>query len=142
MNTPIKVLLIDDDETANFMNKRTLRKMHLAEDVIVTTNGDEAIKYLSTTKKVGAAVPDIILLDLDMPIMDGWAFLEAYDKLRLVDPQATVVVILSTSLRYSDIKLAEQHPLVASMLSKPLRKSELEQVLKQQAKQLVLAETV
>lgn len=81
------VLLVDDDDTTNYLNERLMREMQIAKSYKVLKNGQEAIEYMS--KAYGAAPdpafqrPDLILLDIKMPVMDGFSFLDEYQKRNL-----------------------------------------------------------
>ena len=79
------ILLVDDDEPTNFLNQMVIEELDIAEQIRVAQNGQEALTYL---KKTGIGdenfpLPDLILLDINMPAMNGWEFLERYRKLNL-----------------------------------------------------------
>src|SRR5687767_3661415 len=75
---PVKILLVDDDNIFVFLTKRIIESTDLATEVSVYTNGQDAINYVKASKGDADALPDILFLDLSMPIMDGWDFLEEY----------------------------------------------------------------
>ncbi|MFD1875537.1 response regulator [Hymenobacter bucti] len=115
------VLLVDDDPTTNFLNKLLLTRMGVAEQVLVAENGEQALRTLDQTCKAAenATCPRLILLDMNMPVLNGLAFLEAYAQMPLAHRQATVIVMLTTSLHPVDLAHAQQLP-IAGFLSKPL----------------------
>ncbi|MBB6610567.1 response regulator [Pontibacter sp. Tf4] len=125
---PIKlfrtVLLIDDDETTNFLNKRTIIKTINPDQVLVATDGKTALALLKECsdqfeKADEHCVPDLILLDINMPVMDGFTFLEAYKKLEGLHHEHTTVAILTTSLYHRDISKALNAG-ITQILTKPL----------------------
>lgn len=124
------VLLIDDDTTTNFLNKLLVNTMGIAEQVLVAENGEEALRLLA----LGRPEPALILLDMNMPVMNGLAFLESYTQL----PQlpASVIVLLTTSVHERDLARVQQLP-IAGALDKPLTKDKLLGVLRQHFPQAV-----
>jgi CheY-like chemotaxis protein len=114
------VLLIDDNEIDNFINERMIISNDFAENIIVKTSSSSALDYLKDRKN---PIPDIIFLDLNMPIMDGFAFLSAYDKLTEGYPelkQKAKIIVLSSSINPEDIDRASVNPYVYKYLNKPL----------------------
>jgi len=124
------VLLVDDDSTTNYLNKLLLTTMGVAEQVLVAENGEEALRTLSRTCPSADAptCPRLILLDMNMPIMNGLAFLEAYTQLPLAQQQAIIVVMLTTSLHERDLALARTLP-INDFLSKPLTREKVASLL-------------
>jgi CheY-like chemotaxis protein len=75
----LRILLVDSDRTATFLHERVLRRLAVAEQIVAVPNGAQALAFLaSRTGEAEAPYPTLILLALQMPIMDGWAFLKAY----------------------------------------------------------------
>lgn len=124
-------LLVDDDQTTNYLNKLLLVRMDVADTLLVARNGQEALDLLQTRcKDISAAYPMLILLDVKMPVMDGFAFLEAYEQLPLEQRQAIVIVMLTTSLHPRDLDRVERLN-VAGFLNKPLTKEKIYDILQQ-----------
>jgi CheY-like chemotaxis protein len=95
-----KVLLIDDDNISNELNKSIIEKSDFAEEIILKINGKEAFDYLD--KECGEGrYPDLILLDLKMPVMDGFEFLEALERI-CQDEIKNIVVVVLTSSKHAD----------------------------------------
>ncbi len=107
-------MLIDDDPLDNFINKKLIKKNNFAEKVIVCDEAQKALKTLSSGK-----VPDIIFLDIKMPLMNGFSFLDEYEKLD-IDKDHTRIYILSMSLNPTEIEQAKRNKHVTSFLKKNL----------------------
>ena len=107
------VLLVDDDEITNFMCKKMLTELGF-DSVDSATNGLEAIKYLQNT------CPDLIFLDIKMPIMDGFEFLEELKTTNLC--QDVKIIMLTSSSREKEIKQASAYANVIDFVVKPLTK--------------------
>lgn len=129
------VLLIDDDEPTNFLNKWVIEHSGFAEHVKVAPSGQDALDFLSDTavspgiRQVPAPIPDLIFLDINMPAMNGWEFLEKYKELPGYAPGKTVLVMLTTSLFPEDIQRAADAPEIAAFESKPLTNEILTKLL-------------
>lgn len=124
-------LLVDDDPTTNYLNRRLLEKLEVTERVLVALNGQEALQVLSTECPENSASPTcpvLIFLDINMPLMNGFAFLEAYEQLPLAKRQAIVIVMLTTSVHLGDLQRLERLP-VAGFLSKPLNPAKVQEIL-------------
>lgn len=108
-------ILIDDDPLDIFINTKVLKSNNFASELIVCKNGDEALDLLRDNK----VKPDIIFLDIRMPVMDGFQFLEEYDKLS-IDKSHTKIVMLSSTVNPVDIERAKTHKYITRFLDKPL----------------------
>lgn len=126
-----KILCVDDDPITLMLCKKVVERVAFAKEVITVNNGEEALLYfdnLIKERKVNetSAYPKLVLLDLNMPIMDGWEFLECYikkeyDKLF----SSTRFIVLSSSIDPNDINRAKTYPVIG-FLSKPITKEMLE----------------
>lgn len=126
----LKILLIDDDKINNFLNRSIIEKNY-GSDCLVTeyTNPEEAFDFLkSCAQENSKNVPDVILLDINMPEMSGFELLEKMrdENVSLVN---TKMFILSSSLDPNDIERSIQFESVVNFISKPLNNSKLEQYL-------------
>jgi CheY-like chemotaxis protein len=92
-----RVLLVDDDSVFNFLSTKTLQHMGLASDIHTANNGQEAITLLNDYYDGTRALPDVILLDLNMPVMDGFGFLKAFRQLRIPGKEHVKIFIVSSS---------------------------------------------
>ena len=125
------IMLVDDDEANNFLNKRILGKMDCAEHIEVAENGLKAIELLKEAIEMEQCLPKLIFLDLNMPIMDGWEFLEEFNKLGYSLKKMTKIIILTTSLNPDDRTRAESLTEIIGYLNKPLRSVFVEPLLKE-----------
>jgi CheY-like chemotaxis protein len=92
-----RVLVVDDDSVFNFLSSKTLQRMGLASDIHTATNGAEALKSFNDYYQGEKSLPDVILLDLNMPVMDGFGFLEAFRLLRIPGKEHVKIFIVSSS---------------------------------------------
>ena len=121
------ICIIDDDPIYIFAVKRILELSELGENFIIYTNGEKAIKGITETINNNEKLPDLILLDINMPVMDGWQFLDQF--LLLNPPKSTILFIASSSIDYVDIEKSKIYDIIANYLLKPFsRKQILEMV--------------
>jgi len=128
------ILLIDDDEATNFIHQMVIKQVGCTENVVVKENGAEALEYLTSSIDGKYPQPDLILLDINMPRMDGWEFLEEYKNLDDDQLAKTVIVMLTTSLNPDDKDKANVIPVITGFMSKPLTAEMLEEILKKHFK--------
>jgi CheY-like chemotaxis protein len=125
------ILLVDDFEGANFLHEKVIREAGSVEKVHIETTGDKALEFLRTEQKDGYPHPEIIFLDLNMPGMSGWEFLEEYKNLTREQRWGTLIVILTTSRNPDDeAKARTKHPKTVFM-NKPLLRNSLEEILRE-----------
>jgi CheY-like chemotaxis protein len=117
------IFLIDDNQVDNFINEYVLVKADLAESIIVKTSAIDALEYLKTATN---AFPDIIFLDIRMPIMDGFGFLKEFETLPEEKKKLVKIFLLSSSKDSFDIEKAENNARITKFIQKPLDVSQLE----------------
>ena len=130
MSHRLRVLLVDDDQTTNFLNKLLLTRLGVTEQVLTATNGEEALRVLAQQCNELATYPLLILLDMNMPVLNGLAFLEAYTQLPSTVQDAIIIVMLTTSLHPVDLARAQQLP-IAGFLNKPLTEEKVADLLRE-----------
>jgi CheY-like chemotaxis protein len=131
MHKLAKVLLVDDDATTNFLNTRLLIHLEVAEQLLVAQNGVEALRTLEQTYSAlpDPAGPILVLLDLNMPVMNGLDFLETYQQHPLAQKCSLVIVMLTTSEHSRDLERIKALPLAVDILPKPLTREKVETIL-------------
>ncbi|WP_184544309.1 response regulator [Mucilaginibacter sp. FT3.2] len=130
----VSVLLVDDDEINNFISIKLIKKALLNTEIMACLNGKFAIEQLSEIqRKDPAKLPDYILLDINMPIMNGWEFLDEYKRLNLDPLGKSKIFIISSSVFSNDINKARSYPLVKDFISKPLNVEKIKELFEVQS---------
>ena len=114
------VMLVDDNELDNFINKKLVESDTFAAATTIHTSAESALGYLKNNASDDAQIPDLIFLDIMMPEMDGFGFLDAFDKLPESVKSKCRIVMLSTSDSFKDLNRANQNKYVKRFLNKPL----------------------
>ena len=115
-----KVLFVDDNELDNFINKKLIESENFSSEVQTFLSASEALEYLKTLAVTPEQLPDIIFLDIIMPVMDGFAFLDEYAKLPDALKMKCKIVMLSTTESFTELNRANQNKYVRKFLNKPL----------------------
>lgn len=121
-----KVLVIDDNPTDRYVAKYMIEKTFFSEEVIVMELATTALDYLQSLVELNTQHPEIIFLDIRMPIMDGFGFLTEYDKLPGNIKTNCIIMMLTTSLDPIDHERAEKNPYVYKFINKPLNKAKIQ----------------
>lgn len=122
------ILLIDDDEINNFLSREII-SMYMPDAKIDSfTNPEEALEYIREKLKLQQPLPDIILLDINMPLMDGWEFLKAIDTLEQRNHFTTTVYLYTSSVYHEDKLKAKNYSIVKKLFTKPLTAEAIEEM--------------
>ena len=128
-NSKPQVLLIDDDQVYLFAATKTIEATGLAGNVEVCTNGLDALEYLKNLIKSSGKLPDVIFIDINMPVMDGWEFLEEYKTLSTRINDNIKIYILSSSVDKNDIMRSKEYSSVIEYVVKPVYKEKFSEIL-------------
>ncbi len=119
------IMLIDDDADDNYYHQVILRKMDITDHIEVAESGPEALDYLKKENQI----PDIIFLDINMPGMSGWDFLDEYKKLNARQKETVIIIMLTTSISPADMAKADTMSEITSFRSKPMTREMLNDIL-------------
>lgn len=123
MNKALKsIILIDDNRDDNFIHERAIRKISAESIIITKESGAEALAHLKSMKCSHA---DLILLDINMPEMNGWEFLEEYSKFDKDFQCQSIIIMLTTSDNEDDLAKAKTIEIVKDFITKPLTKEKM-----------------
>ncbi|HEX8329741.1 MAG TPA: BLUF domain-containing protein [Hymenobacter sp.] len=126
------ILLVDDDATSAFLTQRLLHKLAVADQVVAAPNGTEGLRVLQHLLAPPApahAAPWLVLLDLHMPVLDGFGFLEACRRLPAAQRQRMAMVVLTTSLHGADLERLQGLP-ISGLVPKPLTEAKVRAILR------------
>ncbi|MGY4385377.1 CheY-like chemotaxis protein [Pedobacter sp. UYP24] len=127
-DSKINLLVIDDDEINIFIIKKIVAKTGYNVDMISKNNGQLAIDYLAQIAEDNDRFPHLMLIDINMPVLNGWEFLEAYDTLN--PNQKADMYMLSSSVYENDIEKAKTYKSIKGFISKPLSIDRLTELLR------------
>ncbi len=114
-----KIAIVDDDDIFQFTTKIKIEKAKLAKDLLFFKDGDEILNYINEHYAIG--LPDVILLDINMPSVDGWDFLDLYKDVAENKKAAIKIYMISSSINLDDVRRAEQSQFVIDYITKPIR---------------------
>ncbi len=120
-------MLIDDASIDNFVNEKIIKAYAFAKNVLIHTSAKSGLEFLKNIAVIdypASLIPDFIFLDINMPIMDGFQFLDMLQGLPLM-PKPLKVIILSASLNPADIEKSHEYPQVVGFFHKPLTETNL-----------------
>lgn len=124
-----QILCIDDDPITLMLSKKVIEKSSFSDEIITAQNGEEALLYFNTLKYNKAKIvkkPQLIFLDLNMPVMGGWEFLDYFTSPAYNEFNSINVIVLSSTINPEDLLKAKKYPIIKDFLSKPITKAMLE----------------
>lgn len=128
-------MLVDDDDTTNYLNHRLLTKLNAAHQIQIVTDGEQAMEYLTHACKKANHIthpcPDLILMDIKMPVMDGFEFLEMYQQVDLALKNNIVILMLTSSASFYDLERLKKYAAVKKHYSKALTEADVKEILEE-----------
>ncbi len=125
-----KVCLIDDDNIYQFTARRILELTGLAGEIQSFYNGKEAITYFKDERNLQSEnLPDVIFLDINMPVMNGWEFLEEYKTIHSHFPKHIVVYVVSSSIDDNDMRKSREYKEVSDYIIKPVNRDRYKELI-------------
>lgn len=125
-------MLIDDNEIDNLINQKMIEAADIAEHIYTHTGAKSAIEFLKNVSKLPdiskEVLPDVIFLDIDMPLMDGFQFLDEFEKLSEQTRNKCKVVMLTSSINPQDVNKSKKYSYVKAYINKPLSQGSLEKL--------------
>lgn len=119
-----RILLIDDDDATNFLNKVIISKTNVTEEIIPFQKAVNALEYIQKSDNV----PEIIFLDINMPLMDGWEFMKVYEKLP-ENKKGSIIIMLTSSINPDDKKKSIDYKHISGFETKPLSFETVEKIV-------------
>ncbi|MBC7424950.1 MAG: response regulator [Bacteroidia bacterium] len=129
MKNPFTVCIIDDDKIHQYTTTMLLEKNKVRKNIINFSDGQQAIDFMLNHKDDSQKLPNVILLDINMPVMDGWQFMEAFRKLKSKLRKKISIYMVSSSNDPADTSRAKKINEIADYLVKPFRSQDIDQVL-------------
>ena len=123
--------LVDDDDTFIFVTKKIIEKTNQVKEVKVFNNGLDALNHLKENLNCGVKLPEVIFLDLSMPIMDGWQFLNEFITIESESTKKITIYICSSSISPHDIHRAKSISAVTDFIIKPVTKDKFTAIIHQ-----------
>ncbi len=126
---PINILLVDDDEINNFLSNELIKLYDPAVDIKSILYVDEALDFLKESITNNQALPDIILVDINMPNLNGWDFMEAFECMNAEATKNVKVYVYTSSIYYKDLEKVKEYKSVIKLLTKPFTDQMIGEIL-------------
>lgn len=124
------IILVDDDEIMVYLTKRLVAKSDRVKLSQVFGNGRDVIDFLKENCNKPDLLPEVIFLDLFMPVMDGWEFLDEYAQLKPMLTKEIIIYIITSSVSPNDFKKAKNNKYVSDYVVKPMNKEQFSHIIK------------
>ncbi|TGK81424.1 response regulator [Leptospira noumeaensis] len=120
-----KICVIDDDQIYQFTTKKIISNAGIKGEILVFSDAENALDFFHAEFQNKDRLPDIIFLDINMPLMDGWQFLDAFEKILPSFPKSIEVFLVSSSVDSADTDRAAKIPIISGYIFKPFTKEKL-----------------
>jgi CheY-like chemotaxis protein len=129
MYKPFIICIVDDDDIYKFTMRKTIEINKLARKVIIFSDGEEALEFMIDNLGNKQDLPDVIFLDINMPIMDGYQFMDEYIKIKPRVGKTITIYMVSSSVDVADIEKVKEISEISDYLIKPIQASELNDII-------------
>lgn len=130
MGKPLIISIIDDDEIYKFTVTKTIEIKQLAEKILTFADGEEGITFLTENYDNTEILPDLIFLDINMPIMDGFQFMDEYQKIQSKFKKKITIFMITSSVDPVDLAHAKEYKEISDFIVKPIKPDTLEAIIK------------
>ncbi|MFD2541992.1 response regulator [Lacinutrix gracilariae] len=121
--------IVDDDDIYQFTIKKTIQSLNYAKSVLAFSDGEEALQFMMDNISNEEDLPDIILLDINMPIMDGFQFMDEFIKIKPKLSKKITIYMASSSVDETDIKKAHQISEISDYIIKPIKQGKIKSII-------------
>lgn len=128
LNRPI-IAVVDDDKIFQLTASRIIKSAAISEQILQFENGEQALRFLRENSAQSDRLPDYVFLDINMPFIDGWMFLEDFEQLKVSLPKPITIYMVSSSIDPQDMNRAESNPNVKEYLLKPVSREKFIELL-------------
>lgn len=129
MTKPFIICIVDDDDVYQFTVTRTIETNKLAKKILIFSDGEEALNFLIDNIGKNEQLPDVIFLDINMPIMDGWQFLEEYVHIKPRIGKKITIYLVSSSVDPVDLEKASKINEISDYIIKPITPVQLKEII-------------
>ncbi len=125
-----RILIIEDDPMTSYLHRKLIESYKVADNIDIAADGEEAIDLISSSVQANEEdkIPQLIFVDLDMPFMDGFQFLEAFQNLTFKNKNKVVIAVLTSSMSSSDMNRAKRQS-VDAYIMKPMTKEKMMELM-------------
>lgn len=131
MNSSLSVCIVDDDDIYQYTVVKTLKALELTDRIMAFSDGEEALDFMLDHINEDDELPDVIFLDIDMPVMDGFQFMEEYVKIKPNIGKTITIYMVSSSVDPADIERAKHISEIADYIVKPITHEQLKGIIQE-----------